>query len=84
MSTGATDEWALLRAFKNVKSVTPEIKHKPFFEGFLIHTPGSYPELILDVLFVFILLSHPLIQHWDMIRLRPIIKSLSCSIFQTP
>ena len=30
----------LLRAFKNVKSVTPEIKHKPFFEGFLIHTQG--------------------------------------------
>ena len=43
-------EWGLLRAFKNVKSVTPEIKHKPFFEGFLIHTPGSYPELILNVL----------------------------------
>ena len=65
----ATDcyEWGLLRAFKNVKSVTPETKHKPFFEGFLVHTPRSYPVLILNVLLVFILLSHPLIQHWDMI-----------------
>ena len=54
-------------ALKNVQSVTPEIEHKPFFEGFLIHIPGSYPELILNVLLVFILLSHPLIQHWDMI-----------------
>ena len=42
-----------------LKTVTPEIKHKPFFEGFLIHTPGSYPKLILNVLPVFILLSHP-------------------------
>ena len=69
-------------------SVTPEIKHKPFFEGFLIHTPRSYPVLILNVLLVFILLSHLLIQHWDMIygaiRPCPTIKSFPCSIFQTP
>ena len=82
----ATDcyEWGLLRDFKNVKFVTPEIKHKPFFEGFLIHTPRSYPVLILNVLLVFILLSHPLIQHWDMVRPCPTLKSFPSSIFQTP
>ena len=37
----ATDgyERGLLKAFKNVKPVTPEIKHKPFYSH-----PGSYPE----------------------------------------